>query len=657
MRLIFLEVIMIKVTLKDGAVKEFPKGTAAMDVAKSLGMGLYKAVCICKINDEYCDLRTALNEDCTLEFLTFEEDDEAKRCFRHTASHILAQAVKRLFPQAKLAIGPSIDGGFYYDFDVESPFTADDLSKIEAEMKKIVKEKLPLERYELDPDEAISLMEGKGEPYKVELIKEHAAKGEKISFFRQGEFDELCAGPHIPDTGRVKAFKITSCTGAYWRGDSNNKMLQRIYATAFTKQSDMEEHLAKLEEAKKRDHNKLGRELELFTTCDYIGQGLPILLPKGARIIQLLQRWVEDTEQKCGWQLTKTPYMAKSDLYKVSGHWDHYQDGMFIMGDESKGEEVFALRPMTCPFQYQAYLNRSRSYRDLPMRLNETSTLFRNEASGEMHGLIRVRQFTISEGHLMCTPEQLEDEFRRCLELANYMLKTLGLIEDVSYRFSQWDPDDKDKYIGTEEQWDEAQGTMKKILDHLEIPYKIGIGEAAFYGPKLDIQIKNVFGKEDTLITIQVDQMLAEKFGMEYVDRDGTKKHPYIIHRTSIGCYERTLALLIEKYAGAFPVWLAPVQVKLLPIADRHHDYAYEVAKRLEDAGIRCEVDTRSEKTGYKIREAQLEKVPYMLIVGDKDVEAGSVSVRKRGEGDLGAVSIDEFVDTIIAQVNSKEIW
>ena len=648
---------MIKVTLKDGAVKEFPKGTAAMDVAKSLGMGLYKAVCICKINDEYCDLRTALNEDCTLEFLTFEEDDEAKRCFRHTASHILAQAVKRLFPQAKLAIGPSIDGGFYYDFDVESPFTADDLSKIEAEMKKIVKEKLPLERYELDPDEAISLMEGKDEPYKVELIKEHAAKGEKISFFRQGEFDELCAGPHIPDTGRVKAFKITSCTGAYWRGDSNNKMLQRIYATAFTKQSDMEEHLAKLEEAKKRDHNKLGRELELFTTCDYIGQGLPILLPKGARIIQLLQRWVEDTEQKCGWQLTKTPYMAKSDLYKISGHWDHYQDGMFIMGDESKGEEVFALRPMTCPFQYQAYLNRSRSYRDLPMRLNETSTLFRNEASGEMHGLIRVRQFTISEGHLMCTPEQLEDEFRRCLELANYMLKTLGLIEDVSYRFSQWDPDDKEKYIGTEEQWDEAQGTMKKILDHLEIPYKIGIGEAAFYGPKLDIQIKNVFGKEDTLITIQVDQMLAEKFGMEYVDRDGTKKHPYIIHRTSIGCYERTLALLIEKYAGAFPVWLAPVQVKLLPIADRHHDYAYEVAKRLEDAGIRCEVDTRSEKTGYKIREAQLEKVPYMLIVGDKDVEAGSVSVRKRGEGDLGAVSIDEFVDTIIAQVNSKEIW
>ena len=648
---------MIKVTLKDGAVKEFPKGTAAMDVAKSLGMGLYKAVCICKINDEYCDLRTALNEDCTLEFLTFEEDDEAKRCFRHTASHILAQAVKRLFPQAKLAIGPSIDGGFYYDFDVESPFTADDLSKIEAEMKKIVKEKLPLERYELDPDEAISLMEGKGEPYKVELIKEHAAKGEKISFFRQGEFDELCAGPHIPDTGRVKAFKITSCTGAYWRGDSNKKMLQRIYATAFTKQSDMEEHLAKLEEAKKRDHNKLGRELELFTTCDYIGQGLPILLPKGARIIQLLQRWVEDTEQKCGWQLTKTPYMAKSDLYKISGHWDHYQDGMFIMGDESKGEEVFALRPMTCPFQYQAYLNRSRSYRDLPMRLNETSTLFRNEASGEMHGLIRVRQFTISEGHLMCTPEQLEDEFRRCLELANYMLKTLGLIEDVSYRLSQWDPDDKEKYIGTEEQWDEAQGTMKKILDHLEIPYKIGIGEAAFYGPKLDIQIKNVFGKEDTLITIQVDQMLAEKFGMEYVDRDGTKKHPYIIHRTSIGCYERTLALLIEKYAGAFPVWLAPVQVKLLPIADRHHDYAYEVAKRLEDAGIRCEVDTRSEKTGYKIREAQLEKVPYMLIVGDKDVEAGSVSVRKRGEGDLGAVSIDEFVDTIISQVNSKEIW
>ncbi len=648
---------MINVTLKGGVVKEFPEGTTAMEVTKSLGMGLYKAACICKINDEYCDLRTELKEDCTLEILTFEDDDEAKRCFRHTASHVLAQAVKRLFPQAKLAIGPAIDNGFYYDFDVETAFTQDDLDKISAEMKKIVKEALPLERIEMEPEEAIKLMEEKDEPYKVELIKEHADKGEKISFFRQGEFLELCAGPHIPDTGRIKAFKITSCTGAYWRGDSNKKMLQRIYATAFTKQSVMEEHLAALEEAKKRDHNKLGRELELFTTSDVIGQGLPILLPKGARIIQLLQRFVEDTEQKNGWLLTKTPYMAKSDLYKISGHWDHYQDGMFIMGDEEKDSEVFALRPMTCPFQYQAYLNRARSYRDLPLRYNETSTLFRNEASGEMHGLIRVRQFTISEGHLMCLPEQLEDEFKGCLELAIYMLKTLGLYEDVSYRFSQWDPNDTDKYIGTTEQWDEAQGVMKNILDNLEIPYKIGIGEAAFYGPKLDIQIKNVYGKEDTLITIQIDQLLAEKFGMEYVASDGSKKNPYIIHRTSIGCYERTLALLIEKYAGAFPVWLAPVQVKLLPIADRHHDYAYEIAAKLEKAGIRCEVDTRSEKTGYKIREAQLEKVPYMLLMGDKDIEAGSVSVRKRGEGDIGAVTVDEFVETILKDVETKVIW
>lgn len=648
---------MVKVTLKGGVVKEFEKGTTAMEIAKSLGMGLYKAACICKIDDKYCDLRTPVTQDCSLEILTFDDDDEAKRCFRHTASHILAQSVKRLFPQAKLAIGPSIDNGFYYDFDVETPFTAEDLEKIEAEMKKIVKEALPLERYELDADDAIKFMQEKGETYKVELIKEHADKGEKISFFKQGEFDELCAGPHLPDTSRVKAFKLTSCTGAYWRGDSKNKMLQRIYATAFTKQSALEEHLAKLEEAKKRDHNKIGRELELFTTSEVIGQGLPILLPKGARIIQLLERFVEDEEQKRGWQLTKTPFMAKSDLYKISGHWDHYKDGMFVIGDEEKDDEVFALRPMTCPFQYQAYLNRSRSYRDLPIRLNETSTLFRNEASGEMHGLIRIRQFTLSEGHLMCTPEQLEDEFKSCLDLAVYMLKTLGLYEDVSYRFSQWDPADTEKYIGSPEQWNEAQGAMKKILDHLEIPYKVGIGEAAFYGPKLDIQIKNVFGKEDTLITIQVDQMLAEKFGMEYVDRDGSKKNPYIIHRSSIGCYERTLALLIEKYAGAFPVWLAPVQVKLLPIADRHHDYAYKIAKRLEAVGIRCEVDTRSEKTGYKIREAQLEKVPYMLLMGDKDIESQSVSVRKRGEGDIGAFDPDEFIKTILSQVESKEIW
>ena len=458
-------------------------------------------------------------------------------------------------------------------------------------------------------------------------------------------------------TGSVKAFKLTSATGAYWRGNSDNKMLQRIYGTAFPKAAELEEYLLQMEEAKKRDHNKLGRDLGFFTTSELIGQGLPILLPKGARVIQLLQRFVEDEEQKRGWLLTKTPFMAKSDLYKVSGHWDHYQDGMFVLGDEEKDDEVFALRPMTCPFQYQAYLNKARSYRDLPLRYNETSTLFRNEASGEMHGLIRVRQFTISEGHLMCTPAQLEEEFKNCVELAVYMLKTLGLYEDVSYRFSQWDPDDKEKYIGTVEQWDEAQGMMAKILDHLEIPYKVGIGEAAFYGPKLDIQIKNVFGKEDTLITIQIDQMLAEKFGMEYVDTDGVKKNPYIIHRTSIGCYERTLALLIEKYAGAFPLWLAPEQVRILPIADRHHDYAYEIKAKLEELGMRVEVDARNEKIGYKIREARLEKLPYMLTVGDAEVENGSVSVRTRGEnGDLGAMSFEDFKTRALEEIKTKYI-
>ncbi len=573
---------------------------------------------------------------------------------RHSASHVMAQAVKRLFPEVKLAIGPAIDTGFYYDFDTPNPFTPEDLEKIEAEMKKIAKENLKIERFELPREEALELM--KDEPYKVELIND-LPEGETISFYKQGEFVDLCAGPHVNYTSKVKAYKLLSATGAYWRGDEKNKMLQRIYATAFLNKDDLEAELERREEAKKRDHNKLGRELELFTTSDVIGQGLPILLPKGARIIQLLQRFVEDEEQKRGWLLTKTPLMAKSDLYKISGHWDHYQDGMFVMGDEETDKEVFALRPMTCPFQYQAFLNRGRSYRDLPMRLNETSTLFRNEASGEMHGLIRVRQFTISEGHLMCTPEQLEDEFKNCLELAIYMLKTLGLYEDVSYRFSQWDPSDRAKYIGTPEQWDEAQGMMEKILNHLEIPYKVGIGEAAFYGPKLDIQIKNVFGKEDTLITIQIDQMLAQQFGMEYVDKDGVKKNPYIIHRTSIGCYERTLALLIEKYAGAFPVWLAPVQVKLLPIADRHLDYIYEVKRKLEESGImRVEIDDRSEKIGYKIREAQLEKVPYMLLVGDKDIENNTVSIRDRRDGDIGSMSIEEFIAKITEEVNNKII-
>ena len=643
---------MIKVDLK-GSEKEFESGVSVAEVAKSIGMGLYKSACAAKVNGEVCDLRTVLNEDCKVEILTFD-DKEGKKAYWHTASHIMAQAVNRLYPGTKFAIGPAVDNGFYYDMELPQAITNDDLAKIEAEMKKIIKEDIEIERFELPVEEALALM--KGQDYKEELIREHAAEGEHISFYKQGDFTDLCTGPHLMRTGNVKAVKLTSITGAYWRGDASNKMLQRLYGIAFPKQSLLEEHLTMMAEAKKRDHNKLGRELELFTTSDVIGQGLPILLPKGARIVQLLQRFVEDEEQRRGWLLTKTPFMAKSDLYKISGHWDHYKDGMFVLGDEEKDKEVFALRPMTCPFQYQAYLNRKRSYRDLPLRYNETSTLFRNEASGEMHGLIRVRQFTISEGHLMCTPEQLEDEFRKCLELAIFMLKTLGLYEDVSYRFSQWDPNDRAKYIGTEEQWNEAQGLMERILNHLEIPYEIGIGEAAFYGPKLDIQIKNVYGKEDTLITIQIDQMLAEQFGMVYTDKDGKQKTPCIIHRTSIGCYERTLALLIEKYAGAFPLWLAPVQVKLLPIADRHLDYLYEVKKQLEDKGFRCEVDDRSEKIGYKIREAQLEKVPYMVVVGDKDIENNTISIRKRKEGDLGAMTVEQFLEKIVPDRDNKVI-
>ena len=647
---------MIKVTLKGDVVKEFPKGITAYEVAKEISMGLAKSACAVRINGENADLRTELCEDCALEILTFD-DEYGRWTFRHTASHILAQAVKRLFPNTKLAIGPAVDDGFYYDFDVEESFTPDDLAKIEAEMKKIVKEDIKLERFTMTRDEAIEYFKNKGEDYKVELA-EGIPEGEDISLYSQGDFTDLCAGAHLMSTAPVKAFKLTSATGAYWRGDSSKKMLCRVYGTAFPKASELEAHLTMLEEAKKRDHNKLGRELELFTTVDCIGQGLPIMLPKGTKILQILQRFVEDEEERRGWLRTKTPLMAKRDLYKISGHWDHYLDGMFVLGDPyDETKECFALRPMTCPFQYQAYLNRARSYRDLPLRYGETSTLFRNEESGEMHGLIRVRQFTISEGHLICTPEQLEDEFRGSLELAIFMLKTLGLYEDVSYRFSQWDPNDTEKYIGTPEQWDEAQDMMKKILDHLEIPYKVGIGEAAFYGPKLDIQIKNVYGKEDTLITIQIDQMLAEKFGMEYVDRDGVKKNPYIIHRTSIGCYERTLALLIEKYAGAFPMWLAPTQVKILPIADRHLDYAYDVKKQLEAKGMRVELDDRNEKIGYKIREARLQKVPYMLIIGDSEVENGAVSVRRRGEdGDLGAMNTADFIGMAVEEIETKAI-
>ena len=608
------------IKLKDGSVKEYSAPVTAAEITKDISMGLYRNACCVSINGKIADLHTVVEGDCDFEVLTFDDED-GKKAFNHTASHVMAQAVKRLYPNAKLTIGPAIENGFYYDFDVDTHFTQDDLDKIEKEMKVIIKENYPIERFELPADEAIKLMEEKGEPYKIELIKEHSEKGEPISFYKQGEFTELCAGPHIPEMKVIKAFKLTNCTGAYWRGDEKNKMLCRVYGIAFPKASMLEDYINALEEAKKRDHNKLGRELELFTTVDYIGQGLPILLPKGTKIIQTLQRWVEDEEAKRGWQLTKTPLMAKSDLYKISGHWDHYKDGMFVMGDEEKDKEVFALRPM-----------------------------------GEMHGLIRVRQFTISEGHLMCRPDQLEDEFKACLELTNYMMEKIGLKEDLTYRFSLWDPNDREKYIGTEEQWNEAQGVMKTILDDLNIDYKVGIGEAAFYGPKLDIQIKNVFGKEDTLVTIQIDQMLAEKFGMEYVDKDGIKKNPYIIHRTSIGCYERTLALLIEKYAGAFPTWLAPVQVKLLPIADRHLDYLLEAKKALEAKGIRCEVDDRSEKIGFKIRSAQLEKVPYMLLAGDKDIENNTVSLRTRSGGDKGAMALDEFVEKIVAEVESKSL-
>ena len=645
---------MIKLTLKDGSIREIESAQSAAEIIKGIGMGLYKASCCVKINGEVKDLRTVIDSDCEFEVMTFDSI-EGKKTFWHTASHILAQAVKRLYPDAKLAIGPAIDSGFYYDFDIEKPFTADELLKIEAEMKKIVKENLPLEQFEMQPDEAIKYLKEKNEPYKVELCEEHASNGEPISFYRQGEFTDLCAGPHLMTTAPVKAFKLLSCTGAYWRGSEKNKMLSRVYAVAFPKASELEEHLKQLEDAKLRDHNKLGRELEFFTTVDVVGQGLPIILPKGSRVIQLLQRWVEDTEQQHGYLLTKTPLMAKREFYKISGHWDHYLDGMFILGDPyDETKECFALRPMTCPFQYQVYLNRQRSYRDLPMRLGETSTLFRNEDSGEMHGLIRVRQFTISEGHLILRPDQLEQEFKDCLDLAKYMLDTVGLLDKCTFRFSQWDPaNPKNKYEGTAEQWEEAQAVMAKILDHLGVEYTIGIDEAAFYGPKLDIQYKNVYGKEDTLVTIQIDMLLAKRFGMEYVDADGKKKLPYIIHRTSLGCYERTLAYMIEHFAGALPLWLSPEQARLMPIADRHADYAYDVKKKLEAAGIRCEVDGRAENVKKKIREAQLEKIPYMLVMGDKEIENGTVAVRSR-KGDTVTMSVDELVAKLVDETERK---
>ena len=646
---------MSQLQLKDGSFREFTPGQSAAEIVKGIGMGLYKAACCVKINGEVCDLRTPVTEDCTFEVCTFDDPD-GKKTFWHTASHVLAQAVKRLYPNAKLAIGPAIDSGFYYDFDVEKPFSADELRKIEAEMKKIVKENAELEQFTLSPDEAISFLKEQDEPYKVELCEEHAGKGEPISFYRQGEFTDLCAGPHLMKTGVIKAFKLLSCTGAYWRGSEKNKMLSRVYAIAFPKASMLDEHLKQLEEAKMRDHNKLGRELEYFTTVDVVGQGLPVLLPKGARVVQLLQRWVEDVEQSKGCLPTKTPLMAKREFYKISGHWDHYLDGMFILGDPyDETKECFALRPMTCPFQYQVYLNRARSYRDLPMRLVETSTLFRNEDSGEMHGLIRVRQFTISEGHYILRPDQLEEEFKGCLELAKYFLGTVGLLDDCTFRFSQWDPaNPNNKYEGTKEQWEEAQRVMGNILDHLGLDYTIGIDEAAFYGPKLDIQYKNVYGKEDTLVTIQIDMLLAHRFGMYYTDTDGQKKLPYIIHRTSLGCYERTLAYMIEHFAGAMPLWIAPEQVRLIPIADRHLDYTYEVLHQLQAAGLRCEVDSRAEKVGYKIRQAVLEKVPYMITIGDNEVEQKTVAVRSRKNGDLGSMQLDDLLVKLKEEVDTK---
>ncbi|MBR2952176.1 MAG: threonine--tRNA ligase [Clostridia bacterium] len=644
---------MYTVTFEGQSPKQFAEPLSVYDAAAELGI-ISREVLAAKVNGEVVDLTSKLDADAEVKLLTFA-DEEGARVFRHTASHILAQAVKRLYPAAKLTIGPAIDNGFYYDFDSEVSFTPDVLSAIEGEMKKIVKENLRLERFTLPREEAIAFMREKDEPYKVELI-EDLPEGETISFYRQGDFVDLCAGAHLFATGAVKAFKLTSCTGAYWRGDSNRKMLQRVYGTAFPNKDALNAHLSAIEEAKKRDHNKIGRELEYFTTSDVIGQGLPIMLPKGARAIQLLQRFVEDEEQKRGYLLTKTPLMAKRDLYRISGHWDHYLDGMFVLGDPAdETKECFALRPMTCPFQYQVFLNRKRSYRDLPMRLGETSTLFRNEDSGEMHGLIRVRQFTISEGHLILRPEQLEEEFRGCLELAQYMMETLGLAEDCSYRFSQWDPARTDKYEGTAEQWEEAQSIMKKLLDANGIDYKIGIDEAAFYGPKLDIQIKNVHGKEDTLITIQIDMLLAKKFGMEYTDRDNSAKTPYIIHRTSLGCYERTLALLLEKYAGALPLWLSPNQITVLPIAPEFEDYAYEVKAALEKEGVRVEVDARNEKIGYKIREAQLSKVPYMVVVGEKEQAEHTVSVRARKEGEGGVMSLDAFVCKVLDEIRTKK--
>ena len=633
---------------------EYPSAMTVYDAAREAEL-IDRSIIAAKVNGTVCALTTLIEDDANVELLSFAQED-GKHVFRHTASHILAQAVKRLYPETKLTIGPAIDNGFYYDFDSDVTFSPDILKKIEDEMKKIVKENHKIERSELPREQAIALMQEKGEPYKVQLIEE-LPEDAVISFYTQGEFTDLCAGPHLFSTGAVKALKLTQCTGAYWKGDQSNKQLQRVYGTAFPSKDELRTYLEMVEEAKKRDHNKVGRELEYFTTVDVIGQGLPILLPKGARTVQLLQRWVEDVEQSRGYLLTKTPLMAKRDLYKISGHWDHYRDGMFIMGDaDDESKECFALRPMTCPFQYQVFLNKKRSYRDLPMRLGETSTLFRNEDSGEMHGLIRVRQFTISEGHLVLRPDQLAEEFGGCLELAKYCLETVGLWEDCSFRFSQWDPKRTDKYEGTPEQWEEAQSIMGELLDKYlgAGNYEIGIDEAAFYGPKLDIQCKNVFGKEDTIVTIQIDMLLAKKFGMEYTDSSDTRVTPYIIHRTSLGCYERTLALLLEKYAGALPMWMAPLQVKVLPMGDNELAYCEGLAAKLSEAGVRVEIDRSNNTIGYKIRSAQTEKVPYMLVVGAKEIESGMVAVRSRKYADLGTMTFDAFLGKILVEIATK---
>lgn len=644
----------MKITLKDGSVKEYESKKSIIDIAKDISEGLARNVVAGEVNVVMHDLRDEIDSDCELNLITLK-DKEALSVIRHSASHVLAEAVKRVFPDAKLAIGPSIAEGFYYDFDHE-PFSREDLDKLEAEMKKIIKEGAHIEKFELPREEAIKFMEEKNEPYKVELIKD-LPEGEKISFYKQGDFTDLCAGPHLQRTKDIKAFKLISSSMAYWRGDSNKAKLQRIYGTAYNSKEELEAHLKHLEDIKLRDHNKLGREMELFTTVDVVGQGLPLMLPKGTKMIQKLQRWIEDLEDnEWGYVRTKTPLMAKSDLYKISGHWDHYQDGMFILGDPQHDGEILALRPMTCPFQYYVYKNTQKSYRDLPYRMGETSTLFRNEDSGEMHGLTRVRQFTISEGHNVIRPDQAEEELQSCLNLAIYVLETLGLRDDVTFRLSKWDKDNKEKYLGDEAYWEGTQAALRNILVEKGLPFTEADGEAAFYGPKIDIQAKNVYGKEDTMITIQLDAAIAENFDLYYIDQNGAKVRPYIVHRTSLGCYERTLAWLIEKYAGKFPTWLCPEQVRILPISDKYADYANSVLKELKKNGVDATVDTRTEKIGFKIRDARLSRLPYMLVVGEKEEAEGSVSVRSRFAGDEGSKKLSDFVDMICKEIRTKEI-